>query len=46
MKGFAHGVALLGHPLRGSLKMSHKPFGEGGLHLQVPKLNSDGKCIR
>jgi hypothetical protein len=25
--------------------VSYKSFGKGGLHLQVPKLNSDDKCI-
>ena len=28
-------------PFRGSLTVSRKPFGEGGLHLQEPKLNPD-----
>jgi hypothetical protein len=32
-------VVLLGTPLRGSLKVPHKPFGEGGLPWQVPKPN-------
>ena len=38
-------MVLLGHPFLGSLKVSHKTFGEGGLHLQVPKPNPDGRCI-
>jgi hypothetical protein len=29
----------LGTPLRGSLKVPHKPFGEGGMPWQVPKPN-------
>ena len=33
-------VVLLGSPLRGSLKVSHKPLGEGGVPWQVPKPNS------
>jgi hypothetical protein len=32
-------VVLLGTLLRGSLKVPHKPFGEGGLPWQVPKPN-------
>ena len=32
-------VVLLGIPLRGSLKVPHKPFGEGGLPWLVPKPN-------
>jgi hypothetical protein len=32
-------VVFLGTPLRGSLKVPHKPFGEGGLPWQVPKPN-------
>jgi hypothetical protein len=32
-------VVLLGTPLQGSLKVPHKPFGEGGLPWQVPKPN-------
>ena len=27
-------------------KVPYKSFGEGSLHLQVPKLNPDGSCIR
>ena len=38
-------VAFLGHPLPREHKVSHKPFGEGGLHSQVPKLNPDDRCI-
>ena len=32
-------------PFRGSPKIPHKPFGEGGLHLQVPQPNPDDRCI-
>jgi hypothetical protein len=32
-------VVLLGTPLQGSLKVPHKPFGEGGLPWQVSKPN-------
>ena len=32
-------MVLLGTRLRGSLKVPHKPFGEGGLPWQVPKPN-------
>ena len=32
-------MVFLGTPLRGSLKVPHKPFGEGGLPWQVPKPN-------
>ena len=39
-------MAFLGHPLQWSLKVLHKPFGEGSLYSQVPKLNPDGRCIR
>jgi hypothetical protein len=33
------GCGAFGHPLQGSLKVPHKPFGEGGLPWQVPKPN-------
>ena len=39
-------MAFVDHPLLKSLKVPHKHFGEGGLHLQVPKPNLDGRCIR
>lgn len=38
-------VAFLGKPLYRSVKIMHNPYGEGGLHLQVPKPNLDGRCI-
>ena len=38
-------MTLWAIPFRGSLKMAHKPFVEGGMHLQVPKLKPDDKFI-
>ena len=38
-------VMLLGHCPPRELKLPHEPFGEGALHLHMPKLKLDGRCI-